>query len=166
MLRSIRPLLAAGLTLLAGLVIAQSEDRLPRESAYLGEIRRGPDGKLQVMSEAPATDAAQPAAAATLVVGPGQKVATVTEAARLARDGEVIEIRAGDYRGQSAVWTQNNLTIRGAGGRPVMLADGKSAEARRSGWCAAARYALKTSSFAARGFPVSTVPAFALSVAN
>jgi len=44
MLRSIRPLLAAGLTLLAGLVIAQSEDRLPRESAYLGEIRRGPDG--------------------------------------------------------------------------------------------------------------------------
>ncbi len=130
MLRSIRPLLAAGLTLLAGLVIAQSEDRLPRESAYLGEIRRGPDGKLQVMSEAPATDAAQPAAAATLVVGPGQKVATLTEAARLARDGEVIEIRAGDYRGQSAVWTQNNLTIRGAGGRPVMLADGKSAEGK------------------------------------
>ena len=43
MLRSIRPLLAAGLTLLAGLVIAQSEDRLPRESAYLGEIRRGPE---------------------------------------------------------------------------------------------------------------------------
>ena len=33
--RFIRPLLAAGLTLLAGLVIAQSEDRLPRESAYL-----------------------------------------------------------------------------------------------------------------------------------
>ena len=128
--RFIRPLLAAGLTLLAGLVIAQSEDRLPRESAYLGEIRRGPDGKLQVMNEAPATDAAQPAAAATLVVGPGQKVATVTEAARLARDGEVIEIRAGDYRGQSAVWTQNNLIIRGAGGRPVMLADGKSAEGK------------------------------------
>ncbi len=128
--RFIRPLLAAGLTLLAGLVIAQSEDRLPRESAYLGEIRRGPDGKLQVMNEAPATDAAQLAAAATLVVGPGQKVATVTEAARLARDGEVIEIRAGDYRGQSAVWTQNNLIIRGAGGRPVMLADGKSAEGK------------------------------------
>ena len=119
--RFIRPLLAAGLTLLAGLVIAQSEDRLPRESAYLGEIRRGPDGKLQVMNEA---------TAATLVVGPGQKVATVTEAARLARDGEVIEIRAGDYRGQSAVWTQNNLIIRGAGGRPVMLADGKSAEGK------------------------------------
>ena len=54
----------------------------------------------------------------------------MTEAARLARDGEVIEIRAGDYRGQSAVWTQNNLIIRGAGGRPVMLADGKSAEGK------------------------------------
>ena len=128
--RFIRPLLAAGLTLLAGLVIAQSEDRLPRESAYLGEIRRGPDGKLQVMNEAPATDAAQPAAAATLVVGPGQKVATVTEAARLARDGEVIEIRPGTYRGQPVVWTQDKLIIRGAGERPVMLADGKSAEGK------------------------------------
>lgn len=71
-----------------------------------------------------------PAAAATLVVGPGQKLATVTEAARLAQEGEVIEIRAGDYRGQSAIWMQNNLTIRGAGGRAVMLTDGKSAEGK------------------------------------
>ena len=65
---------------------------------------------------------------ATMVVGPGEMVSTVTEAARLARDGDVIEIRSGNYRGQTAIWTQNNLLIRGTGKRPVMIADGQSAE--------------------------------------
>lgn len=119
-------LLIVVLALLGGTAMAEDGDRLPKDAPYLGEIRRGADGKLQVVSEAPRD--AQTAAAATLVVGPGQKVATVTEAARIARDGDVVEIRAGDYRGQPAVWTQRNLTIRGAGGRPVMLADGRSAE--------------------------------------
>ena len=63
-----------------------------------------------------------------MVVGPGEMVSTVTEAARLARDGDVIEIRSGNYRGQTAIWTQNNLLIRGIGKRPVMIADGQSAE--------------------------------------
>lgn len=123
--------LSVMLALSATVAMAQADDRLPKESAYLGEIRRGADGKLQAVAEPAArgSDSAT-AAPATLIVGPGQKVATVSEAARLARDGEVIEIRAGDYRGQPAVWTQNNLTIRGAGGRPVMLADGKSAEGK------------------------------------
>jgi hypothetical protein len=67
---------------------------------------------------------------ATMVVGPGEKITTITEAARLAQDGEVIEIRPGDYRGQPAIWAKNELIIRGAGGRAVMLADGKSAEGK------------------------------------
>lgn len=65
-----------------------------------------------------------------MVVGPGERITTVGEAARLARDGEVIEIRPGTYRGQPAVWTQDRLVIRGSGERPVMLADGRHAEGK------------------------------------
>ena len=112
--------------MLCGEVLAQAIDKLPPAPDYLGEIRRGADGRLLARPE---TVSAVPAnAPASMVVGPGEKIATLTEAARLARDGEVIEVRPGVYRGQVAVWTQNNLVIRGTGERPVMLADGKSAE--------------------------------------
>lgn len=130
MFRSIaRCLPIIGVMLWGGLVgsaSAQMGDKLPPTPDYLGEIRRGADGRLLAQPEAAV--AIQPALPATMVVGPGEKVSSVTEAARLARDGEVIEIRSGLYRGQPAIWTQNNLVIRGAGERPVMLADGKSAE--------------------------------------
>ena len=122
-------LILAGLILafmLGGKVLAQAMDKLPPAPDYLGEIRRGADGRLLARPEA--ASAMPVSAPASMVVGPGEKIATLTEAARLARDGEVIEVRPGIYRGQVAVWTQNNLLIRGAGERPVMLADGKSAE--------------------------------------
>src|SRR5574343_488570 len=122
-------LILAGLILafmLGGKVQAQAMDKLPPAPDYLGEIRRGTDGRLLARPEA--ASAMPVSAPASMVVGPGEKIATLTEAARLARDGEVIEVRPGIYRGQVAVWTQNNLLIRGAGERPVMLADGKSAE--------------------------------------
>lgn len=66
-------------------------------------------------------------------VGLRGQVATVAEAAKLARDGSVIEIEAGDYRGDVAVWTQNDLTIRGVGGRPKLIASGFAAE-RKAIW--------------------------------
>ncbi|MCG2578161.1 hypothetical protein LZ012_14290 [Dechloromonas sp. XY25] len=105
---------------------AQVSDKLPPSPDYLGEIRRGVDGRLVARPEAAV--AVQALVPATMIVGPGEKVASVTEAAKLARDGEVIEIRPGLYRGQPAIWTQNNLLIRGSGERPIMVADGKSAE--------------------------------------
>lgn len=117
--------------LLAGSVFAQGADKLPLAPDYVGEIRRSADGKLIAV---PASEAGagrrsgDSPAPATMVVGSGEKITTLSEAARLARDGEVIEIRPGNYRGQPAIWTQNNLLIRAAGERPVMLADGKSAE--------------------------------------
>lgn len=127
--RSMRPFsLALLLAIQAGWAMAQLPDKLPPAPDYLGEIRRTPDGKLKALAETEKAKAAT--VAATMIVGPGERVATISEAARLARDGEVIEIRPGTYRGQPAVWTQNNLTIRGAGERPVMLADGKSAEGK------------------------------------
>jgi hypothetical protein len=114
---------------------AQSADGLPPPPDYRGEIRRGADGRLGVV---PAEPVSMPGAdaQATMVVGPGERIATIGEAARLARDGEVIEIRPGTYRGQPAVWTQNRLLIRGSGERPVMLggnAEGKGIWVVRGG---------------------------------
>jgi len=98
--------------------------------AYKGEIRRGADGKLMVQeTKKKAGNVDGVAQPATMFVGRQEKISTLTEAAKLARSGEIIEIRPGDYRGQPAVWTQHNLLIRGGpGARPVMIADGKSAE--------------------------------------
>jgi hypothetical protein len=61
-------------------------------------------------------------------VGPGGEVATVAEAAALARDGDTVEVQAGDYAGDTTVWEQQRLTIRAVGGRARLLADGKAAE--------------------------------------
>jgi hypothetical protein len=112
--------------------LAQMPETVPASPSYRGEIRRGTDGKLMVVET---QEAARPRVdeqprTATMVVGSQEKITTITEAAKLAQDGDVIEIKPGDYRGQSAVWTRNNLLIRGAGGRPVMMADGKSAEGK------------------------------------
>ena len=125
----LRSSVVAFLVLQAGWAGAQLPDKLPPVPDYRGEIRRTPDGRLMVLSEeAKLVRAAD--LPATMSVGPGQRISTLTEAARLAKDGEVIEIHAGDYRAQPAVWTQNNLLIRGVGQRPVMLADGQSAEGK------------------------------------
>lgn len=74
--------------------------------------------------------------AATLRVGPTRAIRSLGEAAGRARDGDVIEIDPGEYRAPSAVWTQNDLLIRGPRGahgtpaRAVMIADGASAEGK------------------------------------
>ncbi|NMG56198.1 right-handed parallel beta-helix repeat-containing protein [Aromatoleum aromaticum] len=70
----------------------------------------------------------EPARAATLRVGPEEAITTIAEVARLARDGDIVEIQPGEYRGDVASWTQRRLTIRGVGERPVLIADGRSAE--------------------------------------
>lgn len=71
---------------------------------------------------------AAPGIAATLRVGPSEEIRTVQEASMRARDGDTVEIVAGDYRGDVAVWTQKRVTIRGVGGRPRLLAMGIAAE--------------------------------------
>ena len=126
-----RPFLAIACLGVTAAVSAQVGDQLPPAPDYLGEIRRAPDGRLQAMPETVAAAAtARALAPATMIVGPGERISSLSEAARQARDGEVIEIRPGTYRGQPVVWTQDKLIIRGAGERPVMLADGKSAEGK------------------------------------
>lgn len=83
----------------------------------------------------PHADDAQKAAPETsgptvLHVGPGEKLTVPSAAARVARDGDVIEIEAGTYPGDAAVWRQHRLTIRGVGGRAHMRADGAQVEGK------------------------------------
>ena len=54
--------------------------------------------------------------AGTLRVGPLQALKFPSQAALIAKRGDVIEIDAGDYRGDVAVWRADNLTIRGVNG--------------------------------------------------
>jgi hypothetical protein len=74
--------------------------------------------------------ACNPLIAATIVVGPQASITRIAEAARLARDGDTVEILPGEYRGDVAVWTQRRLTIRGVGETPRMVADNQSAEGK------------------------------------
>lgn len=76
------------------------------------------------------THAAPAAAAQVLKVGPGQPYARPSQAARVARDGAVVEIHAAEYDGDVAVWRQNDLTLRGVGGRPHLRAAGRAAEGK------------------------------------
>jgi len=66
--------------------------------------------------------------AATIVVGPNASDLSIQAASRLAKDGDTVEILPGEYRGSVAVWSQKSLTIRGVGKRPVLIANGHSAE--------------------------------------
>jgi len=74
--------------------------------------------------------AAQAAMVHVLVVGPGKARTRPRMAAQDARDGDIIEIAAGVYPRDAAVWTQNNLTIRGVGGRAHLRADGAYAQGK------------------------------------
>lgn len=66
--------------------------------------------------------------AATLRVGPREAIRSISVAAARAQDGDTVEIVAGTYLGDVAVWTQKHLTIRGVGGRAWLVAAGRSAE--------------------------------------
>jgi hypothetical protein len=74
-----------------------------------------------------------PTEASILRVGPTRQLKTPAEAARVAGNGAIIEIDAGNYPGGVARWEQDGLTVRGVGGRPVITADGKSV-AKRDAW--------------------------------
>jgi len=73
-------------------------------------------------------EAADPGAGRILPVGPTRQYKAPSAAAAEARDGDTIEIDAGEYRGDVAVWTANRLTIRGVNGMAHLEAAGKSAQ--------------------------------------
>ncbi len=65
-----------------------------------------------------------------LRVGPGRYYRLPSQAAKAARDGDRIEIDAGIYSGDVAIWRANDLVIRGVGGRPELRAAGRYAEGK------------------------------------
>jgi hypothetical protein len=65
-----------------------------------------------------------------LRVGAKRELTRPSAAAQIARDGDVIEIDAGIYEGDAAVWRQHQLTIRGLGGRAHLRANRAHAEGK------------------------------------
>jgi hypothetical protein len=65
---------------------------------------------------------------AVLRVGAKRELKRPSAAAEIAGDGDIIEIDAGIYDGDAAVWRQHRLTIRVVGGRAHMRANGAHAE--------------------------------------
>jgi hypothetical protein len=66
----------------------------------------------------------------SLKVGPRQAVKSLAAAARQAKDGSVIEVDAGDYIADVAVWPQHDLTLRAVGGRVRLVAAGAHAQGK------------------------------------
>lgn len=135
--------------------------QLPDAQAWRGEIRRDADGKLvavpppahvETQSVQPPPKAAAPGAMhkpqaasvkpalppesgsalpRTLRVGLEQQIRSIAVAAAMAKDGDTIEIEAGDYFADVAVFKQAKLTLRGVGlTRPRLIASGASAEGK------------------------------------
>jgi hypothetical protein len=63
-------------------------------------------------------------------VGPEREIKTPSAAAAIATDGAIIEIDAGVYPKDAAVWRQNNLTLRGVGGRAHLRSEGTTVEGK------------------------------------
>jgi parallel beta helix pectate lyase-like protein len=68
--------------------------------------------------------------ARVLRVGPARELARPSDAARMAQDGDTVEIDAGEYLGDVAVWSQSDLTLRGVGGLAHLKAEGNAAEGK------------------------------------
>jgi hypothetical protein len=63
-------------------------------------------------------------------VGPQRAIKTLADASKIAVNGDTVEVDAGDYVRDVAVWTQDDLSLKAAGGRVRLIAGGASAEAK------------------------------------
>src|SRR5215475_1403826 len=73
---------------------------------------------------------ATPSSSRILRVGPNKQYTKPSQAAAVARDGDIIELSPGVYARDAAVWRAHNLTIRGVGGRAHLKANGADAEGK------------------------------------
>ena len=79
----------------------------------------------------PEHDAAAADGTSTLIrVGASRPIKSIAEAARRAVDGTTIEVDAGEYRADVAVWLRDDLRVRAVGGRVRLIADGAAAEGK------------------------------------
>ncbi|CCQ75417.1 right-handed parallel beta-helix repeat-containing protein [Magnetospira sp. QH-2] len=63
-----------------------------------------------------------------LQVGPLRALKTPSAAAKVAKDGDIVQIDAGSYPGDVAVWKQNDLILRSNGGPVKLQANGQIAD--------------------------------------
>lgn len=70
------------------------------------------------------------ASADVIKVGPQREIRYLSVAAKVAKEGDIIEVDAGDYPRDVGVWTQHRLTLRAVGGRVRLLAEGAAAEGK------------------------------------
>ena len=81
----------------------------------------------------------------TIYVGSTRAVKTIAAASLLVKAGDVVEVDAGDYVGDVAVWNIDNVTVRAIGGRARLLANGFAAEKK-------AIWVVRASGFSVDGF--------------
>jgi hypothetical protein len=65
-----------------------------------------------------------------LRVGPDRSITSIAEVSRVANNGSVVLIDAGEYRGDVAMWPQSDITIAAANGPVRLVAAGQAAEAK------------------------------------
>jgi hypothetical protein len=65
-----------------------------------------------------------------LQVGPRRTIKTLAEASRRVQDGTLVEVDAGNYIGDTAVWRNSDLHLLAIGGRVRLIANGSAAEGK------------------------------------
>ena len=112
-----------------GALLAWSAQRTRRELDLQATALAEPFG-----APADAAVGGSAAAARVLRVGPGEDLATPGAASRVARDGDFIEIAAGDYPGESVRWRADDLVVRGVGGFAHVDVDGTRLVEEKAAW--------------------------------
>ena len=108
----------------------------PRKAGRRQALFLGLAGLASLAAPRPAGGSERPARDQSLyslrrvAVGPDREHTTLALAAQNARDGDLIEVDAGDYRHDVAVWAQHGITLRALGGRVRLYADGAAAEGK------------------------------------
>jgi hypothetical protein len=67
-----------------------------------------------------------------LHVGRTRVIKTIAESSRLASEGDTVEVDAGDYAADVAVWEHDGVTVPAVGGRVRLRAQGAAAEGKAS----------------------------------
>lgn len=96
----------------------------------MGVIALGWAGVVSLLSTVVTTASATEPKRRAIRVGRGGDAESLADAARIASDGDIVEVESGDFRRDTAIWTQRDLVIRGIGAAPRLIADGASAEGK------------------------------------
>jgi hypothetical protein len=108
---------------------ADAQDAAPAGRGPRPERQAAPERRHPTTPQAVPEPQRDPAAGPlTLEVGSSKKIRTIAQAAKIAKSGDTILVEPGVYAGDVAVFTQDRLTIRVAGGRARLNANGASAE--------------------------------------